>query len=40
VGFITGATTFLLLELHRRGYRRFELEIAGLLAIVLAGILY
>jgi manganese transport protein len=39
-GFITGATTFLLLELHRRGYRRFELAIAGLLAIVLAGFLY
>ena len=39
-GFITGATTLLLLELHRRGFRRFELAIAGLLAIVLGGFLY
>jgi manganese transport protein len=39
-GLITGATTFLLLELHRRGFRRFELAIAGLLAVVLAGFLY
>ena len=39
-GFITGATTLLLLELHRRGFRRFELAIGGLLAIVLAGFLY
>jgi manganese transport protein len=39
-GAITGATTFLLLELHRRGYRRFELAIAGLLAVVMAGFLY
>ena len=39
-GLITGATTLLLLELHRRGYRRFELAIAGLLVIVLGGFLY
>jgi manganese transport protein len=39
-GLITGAITFLLLELQRRGFRRFELAIAGLLGIVLAGFLY
>jgi manganese transport protein len=39
-GLITGATTFLLLELQRRGFRRFEIAIAGLLAIVFAGFLY
>jgi manganese transport protein len=39
-GLITGATTFVLLELQRRGFRRFELAIAGLLGIVFAGFLY
>jgi manganese transport protein len=39
-GLITGAITFLLLELQRRGFRRFELAITALLAIVLAGFLY
>ncbi|MGZ4341432.1 MAG: Nramp family divalent metal transporter [Solirubrobacteraceae bacterium] len=39
-GLITGAITFLLLELHGRGFRRFELAIAGLLGLVLAGFLY
>jgi manganese transport protein len=39
-GLITGAITFLLLELQRRGFRRFEIAIAGLLGIVFAGFLY
>jgi manganese transport protein len=39
-GLITGALTLLLLELQRRGFRRFELAIAALLAIVFAGFLY
>jgi manganese transport protein len=39
-GLITGATTFVLLELQRRGFRRFELAIAGLLGIVFAGFVY
>jgi manganese transport protein len=39
-GLITGAITFLLLELQRRGFRRFELAITALLGIVFAGFLY
>jgi manganese transport protein len=39
-GLITGAITFVLLELQRRGFRRFEIAIAALLGIVLAGFLY
>ncbi len=39
-GFITGVIAFLLLELQRHGFRRFELAIAALLGLVLAGFLY
>ena len=39
-GFITGVLAFAILELQRRGYRRFELAIAALLGIVFAGFLY
>jgi manganese transport protein len=39
-GLITGAITFLLLELQRRGFRRFEIAITALLGIVFAGFLY
>jgi manganese transport protein len=39
-GLITGAVTFALLELQRRGLRRFELAVAALLGIVFAGFLY
>jgi manganese transport protein len=39
-GLITGAITFVLLELQRRGFRRFELAITALLGIVFAGFLY
>jgi manganese transport protein len=39
-GVITGAITFALLELQSRGFRRFEIAITALLAIVLAGFLY
>lgn len=39
-GLITGVVAFGLLELQRRGYRRFELAIAGLLGIILLGFLY
>ena len=39
-GLITGVIAFGLLELQRRGFRRFELAIAALLGIVLAGFLY
>ena len=39
-GLITGVIAFVLLELQARGYRRFELAIAALLGIVLAGFLY
>jgi manganese transport protein len=39
-GVITGVITFVLLELQRRGFRRFELAIAALLGIVFAGFLY
>ncbi len=39
-GLITGVIAFAILELQRRGYRRFELAIAALLGIVFAGFLY
>jgi manganese transport protein len=39
-GLITGAIAFGILELQRRGFRRFELAIAALLGIVFAGFLY
>jgi manganese transport protein len=39
-GLITGAIAFALLELNRHGFRRFELAITGLLAIILLGFLY
>ena len=39
-GFITGAIAFALLELQRRGFRRFELAIIGLLGIILLGFVY
>jgi manganese transport protein len=39
-GLITGLIAFAILELQRRGYRRFELAIAALLGIVFAGFLY
>jgi manganese transport protein len=39
-GLITGVISFAILELQRRGYRRFELAIAALLGLVFAGFLY
>jgi manganese transport protein len=39
-GLMTGAIAFALLELQRRGFRRFELAITALLGIVFAGFLY
>lgn len=39
-GLITAAVAFVLLGLHTRGYRRFELVIAGLLGLVLLGFVY
>jgi manganese transport protein len=39
-GVITGVIAFALLELQRRGFRRFEIAITALLGIVLAGFLY
>jgi manganese transport protein len=39
-GLITGVIAFAILELQRRGYRGFEVAIAGLLGIVLLGFLY
>ena len=39
-GLITAVVAFAILGLQTRGYRRFELAIAGLLGIVLAGFLY
>jgi manganese transport protein len=39
-GLITGVVAFGLLALQSRGYRRFELAIAGLFAVVLLGFLY
>jgi manganese transport protein len=39
-GLITGVVAFAVLDLQRRGYRRFELVIAGLLGVVLLGFIY
>jgi manganese transport protein len=39
-GLITCVITFAILGLQARGYRRFELAIAGLLGLVVAGFLY
>jgi manganese transport protein len=39
-GLMTAAGAFAILGLQRRGYRRFEAVIAGLLAIILLGFLY
>ncbi len=39
-GLITGVIAFGILELQARGYRRFELAIAGFLGLVFAGFLY
>jgi manganese transport protein len=39
-GFITGVVALGILGLQRHGYRRFELAIAGLLALVFLGFLY
>jgi manganese transport protein len=39
-GLITGVIAFAILELQSRGFRRFELAITALLAIVFAGFLY
>src|SRR3954468_18320144 len=39
-GLITGAVAFAILALQNRGYRRFEVAIAGLLAVILLGFLY
>ena len=39
-GLITAVVAFGLLELHRHGFRRFELAVTGLLAIVLLGFVY
>jgi manganese transport protein len=39
-GLMTGVIAFGILELQRRGYRRFELAIAALLGVVFAGFLY
>ncbi|MFC5237695.1 Nramp family divalent metal transporter [Pseudonocardia zijingensis] len=36
-GLITGVVAFLLLSLHTRGYRRFELAIGGLFAVIVIG---
>jgi manganese transport protein len=39
-GLITAVVAFALLALQSRGFRRFELAIIGLLAVILAGFLY
>lgn len=39
-GLITGVIAFAILELQRRGFRRFEIAITALLALVFAGFLY
>jgi manganese transport protein len=39
-GLITGVVAFGILELQRRGYRRFELAITALLGIIFGGFLY
>ncbi|WP_345604087.1 Nramp family divalent metal transporter [Pseudonocardia adelaidensis] len=36
-GLITGLVAFVLLSLHTRGYRRFELAICGLFAVIVIG---
>jgi manganese transport protein len=38
-GLITGVVAFAILGLQRRGHRRFELVIAGMLAVILASFL-
>ncbi|HUB04759.1 MAG TPA: Nramp family divalent metal transporter [Solirubrobacteraceae bacterium] len=39
-GLLTGVIAFAILELQRRGFRRFELAITGLLGIIFLGFLY
>jgi len=39
-GLMTGAVAFAILSLQARGYRRFEIAVGGLMAIVLLGFLY
>jgi manganese transport protein len=39
-GLMTGAVAFAILALQSRGYRRFELVIAGLLGVIMLGFLY
>lgn len=39
-GLLAAAVAMVLLQLERHGYRRFELAIIGLLAVILAGYLY
>jgi manganese transport protein len=39
-GLMTGVVAFAILALQSRGYRRFELVIAGLLGVILLGFLY
>jgi manganese transport protein len=39
-GLLTGVIAFAILELQRRGFRRFELAITALLGVVFAGFLY
>jgi manganese transport protein len=39
-GVITGVVSFGILALQQRGYRRFELVIAGMLGVILLGFLY
>ncbi len=39
-GLMTGAVAFAILGLQARGYRRFEIAVGGLMAIVLLGFLY
>ncbi|MCB5910424.1 Nramp family divalent metal transporter [Streptomyces pinistramenti] len=39
-GVITGAVAFVLLSLESRGYRRFELAVAGLFLVILLGFLF
>src|SRR5215212_3730820 len=39
-GLITGVVAFAVLDLQRRGYRKFETAIVGMLAVVLLGFVY
>jgi manganese transport protein len=39
-GLITGVVSFALLALQERGYRRFEVAVAGMLLVILLGFLY